>query len=521
MSVKVRITVHNNEIIVYSENPGNLLELIAQAGVVFDAPCAGLGRCGKCRVLVQGDLPTDAVETAVLSEDEIKSGVRLACRKRRVPDGLGIAVPLVAQEHAPAREGIEPVDAGIAVDLGTTSIVVAFINLTDGTVMSMHSLLNPQRAHGADIVSRIRAGLDRTVLDRMTESVIDAVTGEIDRMLGEIGLDRKRIKTITIAGNTVMEHIISGTAVASLAKAPFRPVFTRMRHLPPVSSHLALADGSVNLFPLIGGFVGGDTVASILACSMDLSDETVALIDIGTNAEIAVGSKTGIIASSAPAGPAFEGGEIRHGMRAQRGAIDDVRVVDDTVVLSVRGDTEPEGICGSGLVRIVAELVRAGVITRDGELLDAGRIGGNLALRSIPQGNEQAFLLYRSSNREICLYQSDIRAFQLAKASIAAGLKMLMEQAGRQPARLFIAGAFGNYLNPEDLGYLGMIPLSLVPNTFFVGDSVIAGQKRFILNEPAVDMEKLLASIRHLELAGDTSFNDRFLSLLALAGDIL
>ncbi len=516
MSVGARIVVHTGACAVYAENPGNILELIAQAGVVLDVPCAGLGRCGKCRVRVQGELPPDTVERAVLSGSEIDDGVRLACRKRRIPDGLVIEVQAAAEREAPFEHPLEPVDAGIAVDLGTTSIVVAFVNLSDGTIMTMHSLLNPQRAYGADVVSRIRAGLDRSVLDSMTGSTIDAVTREIESMSREIGLDRTRIKSIAIAGNTTMEHILTGTPVASLAKAPYAPLFTGRRRLPALTSYFGLEDSRAAVFPLIGGFVGGDTVASLLACTMDTSDGTAALVDIGTNAEIAVGGRTGLVVSSAPAGPAFEGGEIRHGMRAQRGAIEDVRIVDDAVHLSVKGDAEPAGICGSGLVRIVTELVRAGVVTSEGELLDAGRIEGNLALRVVTKGDEQAFVLYRSPDREICLYQSDIRAFQLAKASIATGLSMLIEQTGRRPSRLYIAGAFGNYLDPGDLEFLGMIPSYLLPATYFIGDSVISGLKRFILNFPPVDLDGLLSNIHHIELADDPSFNARFLARLAL-----
>ncbi len=516
MFMKTRVMINNNEIMVHSEQPGNLLEIIAQAGSAIDAPCAGLGRCGRCRVHVQGELPPDHVETAVLSGDEISKGVRLACRKRNIPGNLTIVI--TSRGEGPVQtthEKIIPVDIGVAIDLGTTSIVIAFVNLTDGTIMAMHSILNPQRIYGADVVSRIKAGLDRDVLGKMMTLTVSTISRDIETMLSEIGLDIGRITAIYGAGNTTMEHIVSGVNVSGLAKAPYKPAFVDMRHVSYLKSKLGLVGTDVVLFPNIGGFVGGDTVASILACGMDISGETFALIDIGTNAEIAVGNESGILVSSAPAGPAFEGGQIRQGMRAQAGAIEDLRIVDDELKLYVKGDTEPEGICGSGLMRTVTELVKAGVVTEGGELLDADRIDGNLSLRVVKKGGEQAFVLFRSSDREICLYQSDIRAFQLAKASIATGLKLVIERAGVKPVRLYIAGAFGNYLNPGDLEFIGVIPSYLARNTYFIGDSVISGLKRFIINKPVVDMDRLLSNIRHVELADDPSFNKEFLSMLS------
>ncbi len=517
MLVKTRVSTNNHEVIVHAEQPGNILEIIAQAGIALDAPCAGLGRCGKCRVRVQGELPPDSVETAVLTVEEISEGIRLACRKRHIPADLAITIPPAPQEERIITAyGIVPVDIGIAIDLGTTSVVIAFINLSDGTIMAMHSILNPQRTYGADVVSRIKAGLDRGVLEKMMTLTVSSMTRDIEEMLSGIGLNGSRVKVVYIAGNTAMEHIISGMDVSSLAKAPYKPVFTGMRNIQYLKSKPGIAGAEVRLFPLISGFVGGDTVASILACGMDVSGETIALIDIGTNAEIALGNAAGILVSSAPAGPAFEGGQIRHGMRAQPGAIEDIHIVDDDVDLQVKGNAVPEGICGSGLIRIVAELVRSGVITEEGELLDAGHIEGNLSLRSVKKGDEQAFVLYKSFDREICLYQSDVRALQLAKASIATGLELLIERSGLKPARLYIAGAFGNYLNPDDLAFIGMIPPYLAGDTLFIGDSVISGLKRFIMNEPVVDMDRLLSDIRHIELADDPAFNKKYLSMLAL-----
>ena len=516
MLVKTRISTNNHEVIVHAEEPGNILEIIVQAGIALDVPCAGLGRCGKCRVRVQGELPPDSVETAVLSGEEISEGIRLACRKRHIPGDLAITIPPVPQERIITAYGIVPVDIGVAIDLGTTSVVIAFINLSDGTIMAMHSILNPQRTYGADVVSRIKAGLDTGVLEKMMTLTVSSMTRDIEEMLSGIGLNGNRVKVIYVAGNTAMEHIISGTDVSSLAKAPYKPVFTGMRNLQYLKSKLGIAGTEVRLFPLVAGFVGGDTVASILACGMDVSGETIALIDIGTNAEIALGNAAGILVSSAPAGPAFEGGQIRHGMRAQPGAIEDIRIVDDEIDLQVKGNAVPEGICGSGLIRIVAELVRSGVITKEGELLDAGHIEGNLSLHSVKKGDEQAFVLYKSFDREICLYQSDVRALQLAKASIATGLELLIERSGLKPARLYIAGAFGNYLNPGDLAFIGMIPPYLAGDTLFIGDSVISGLKRFIMNEPVIDMDRLLSDIRHIELADDPAFNKKYLSMLAL-----
>lgn len=512
-----QIIFKNKELIVHSEKPGNILEIITQAGIEIDAPCAGIGRCGKCKVITQGDLTPDSVEKAILSEQEINAGIRLACRKRTIPDNLVVILTSEYEQPIFTTSVVQSVDIGIAIDLGTTSIAIAFINLSDGTIMTVHSILNPQRIYGADVISRIKSAINTNVLNSMTQLTINAITKEIKRMLSSTGIEITNIKLIYIAGNTVMEHIIAGKDVSSLAKAPYKPLFTDVEPLPALRDSLGIKNIDVSLFPIIGGFVGGDTVASILASNMDISSEYIALIDIGTNAEIAIGNKSGIIASSAPAGPAFEGGQIIHGMRAQHGAIEDIRILDDEIKLYVKDDIEPEGICGSGLIRIVTELLKAGVINPSGELLEPENVGTNLSIKIVKKGNEQAFVLYKSFNREIALYQSDVRALQLAKASISTGFELLIQHAIEKPEKLYIAGAFGNYLIPDDLVYIGMIPSFLKDKAYFIGDSVILGLKRFIVNEPKVNMDTLLSSIKHIELANEPSFNKVFLSMLELS----
>lgn len=514
MTIKTSIVINDKELIIYSEQPKSILEVLVQAGIDIDAPCAGLGRCGKCRVYIQGELLPDEIERSVLSESEIISGIRLACRKRNMSDNIIVKI-IQEQEKLPKTlQKIQPVDIGIAIDLGTTTIAIAFINLSNGTIIAMHSILNPQRLYGSDVISRIRSALDHLVLRKMKQTTINSITYEIKKMLFQLNLDTSNIKKIYIAGNTTMEHIIFGADVSSLAKSPYKPVFTESKSLGDLKITLGLKDVEVKLFPVIGGFVGGDTIASILACNMDLLDEPIALIDIGTNAEIGVGNRYAISTSSAPAGPAFEGGQIKNGMRAQSGAIEDMHIINDELKLYVKGNKEPEGICGSGLVRIVSELIMSGIVTPLGELLEPEMIPSNLSLKVVKKGNEYAFTLYKSFSKEIYLYQSDIRALQLAKASISAGLVLVSKQAGVKPKKIYIAGAFGNYLKTNDLILIGMIPSYLKESTYFIGDAVISGLKRFIINEPKVDIDKLLHITRHFELADDPSFNDTFLSML-------
>ncbi len=520
MVVKTKIILEDKELIVHSEQPRSILEIITQTGIDMDAPCAGLGRCGRCQVYICGELPPDEVEKAILSETEINAGIRLACRNRTIPDNLVIRVTKEHKEETQTIQKIMPVDIGVVIDLGTTTIAIAFINLSNATMITMHSILNPQRVYGADVISRIKSALDQEVLKNMMRITINAITAEIKRMLSDIGLDTEYIKKIYIAGNTTMEHIISGMDVSSLAKAPYRPLFTGFRSLPELNAALGLNNVEARLFPVVGGFVGGDTIASILACNMDMSDENIALFDIGTNAEIAIGNRSFILTSSAPAGPAFEGGQIRYGMRAQAGAIEGISIIDDELKLYVKSNKEPEGICGSGLIKIVAELLRAGVITTSGELIEPEKISGNLSISVVKKENEYAFVLYRSFNREIYLYQSDIRALQLAKASISAGFELTSRQAKTRAKKLYIAGAFGNYLDTNDLVLIGMIPLYLKDTTYFIGDAVISGLKRFLINEPRVDMDKLLSITKHFELANDPSFNNVFLSMLELTPKI-
>jgi len=518
MFIKTKLIIEDKELDILANSPGSLLEIIVQAGVEIDAPCAGLGKCGKCRVKIYGELNPDSVEKELLTNSELEAGIRLACRKRKINRELVI---YIQKEEArgfseiSVRSGmIMPCDIGVAVDLGSTTISLAFIDLSNDNIISMRSLLNPQRIYGADVVSRIKACLDKSILDKMSVMTADVIRQGIGVMLMEIGLGVERIRSVTIAGNTTMEHILAGIDVSGLAKAPYKPAFREMRKVSDFKKLLAVTVDDIRLFPIVGGFIGGDTVASILAGNMDISDEVTALIDLGTNAEIVIGNKSQLFVTSAPAGPAFEGGEIKQGMRAGNGAIENIYIADDNIKLYVKGDAEPKGICGSGLIAIVGELIKAGIVTTDGELLDSSGIPNNLSIRSVNRNGEQAFLLYKSFNHEVYLYQSDIRALQLAKASIAAGLNMMIKLAGVKPSKLYLAGAFGNYLRPDALQLIGMIPSDLALNTYFIGDSVISGLKRFIINKPNVDMGKLLSAIKHIELADDPSFNRQFLSML-------
>lgn len=516
MFIKSRILLNDKEYNLCTNNPCSLLEVIEQSGTITDAPCAGMGKCGKCKVMVYGNLQPDDLETELLTESEIKSGIRLACRKRIIPDGITIKIKTGEKPSLRTIYSITPSDIAVAIDLGTTTILISLVNLLDNNLIAVHSVPNPQRIYGADVISRIKSGLDGSTLLKMKYVTVNTIANGIEKLIKDIGIDRDRIRSIYIAGNTTMEHIIAGMDLSGLAKAPYKPAFINMLVLTELKTKLDIKIDDIYLFPLIAGFVGGDTIASILATDMDISEEPVALIDIGTNAEIVVGNRDNIYVSSSPAGPAFEGGQIKHGMRAQDGAIQNIVINDDSISLDVKGNTEPEGISGSGLIRIISELTKSKIITESGELLDPGHIANNLAIRSVHKNGEQAFMLYRSLNNEVYLYQSDIRALQLAKSGIAAGLKTLITRSGIKPSKLFLAGAFGNYLNPEDLVLIGMLPLSLASKTYFIGDSVISGLKRFILNEPEVDIEKLLSKIKHIELAQEPSFNKEFISMLEL-----
>ncbi|HEY6874609.1 MAG TPA: ASKHA domain-containing protein [Geobacteraceae bacterium] len=413
----------------------------------------------------------------------------------------------------------------IAFDLGTTTIAASLLDLDSGARLADAGSLNPQREFGSDVVSRLAAACaSRDALGRMAR----LVNGELERLAGEIlaaaGASPGGLATVAIAGNPAMEHLLLGLPVESLAFPPYRPLFTAGRTVSTADLGWQTAVDAC-IFPLPGGFVGGDLVAFLYGAGVaghpSFRPSRVPVtrhrlfLDLGTNGEIALVAGERIYATSAAAGPAFEGGNLACGMAALPGAISGVAFVDDRVGLSVIGGGAPAGVCGSGVIEAIAGLLRAGVMDATGRLLAPGEIPSNLANRVISRNGETAFLLYRDAQREICLTQQDIRQVQLAKAAIRAGMEVLFEKARiRYDAvqEVILTGSFGARLTPDGLKNVGIFPEKMVEICSFVRDGALAGVERAACTSRGSEaVDALAAALRVIPLSGTPAFEKHFL----------
>jgi uncharacterized 2Fe-2S/4Fe-4S cluster protein (DUF4445 family) len=407
----------------------------------------------------------------------------------------------------------------IAFDVGTTTIAASILDRQWGVRLGATGALNPQREFGVDVVSRIEAAL-RSPENLQLQSVL--LNRELERLTRELlttaGLPPGDVGAIAIAGNPAMEHLLLGLDVASLAFPPYRPLFTGGSRIQ--TTELGWEMGfDAYLFPLPGGFVGGDLVAFLYAALCPSSVTTCPpslYLDLGTNGEMAINAGDVIYATSAAAGPAFEGGNLSCGMAALPGAITGVTVTADRLALTTVGDVRPAGICGSGVLAAIETLLHTGVLDYTGRLCEPGEITSNLANRVRKVGGEPAFVLYQDAQRLIYLSQNDIRQVQLAKGAVRAGVDVLLERSGIHydaVQDVILTGSFGTELRPGTLKNIGIFTEKMVEIARFVRDGALVGVEK-ALRDPdgfaAVD--NLAKAMRVIPLSGTPAFEKHFLA---------
>ena len=554
---------------------GELLsECIRAAGLTMETPCNGLGLCGKCRVKAWGDLyPPEDLERGFINAPDI----RLACLARVKGDvwlelfpkgnslktinhGFAIAVGVdcaVKQVILPPPEktaqpylerlpyssnsmdiylkagqleqvkaqqvygvlfdndlidlGPEPGEIlGVAIDIGTTGISAYLLDLASGEILQKESCLNPQIEFGGDVLSRISyclenpqgpAQLRQTILGKLNELVIE-LAGDANRAL--------HVYQVVIAGNTTMLHFVLGIYPGSIARAPYRPLFLEQVDLKAREAGLMICPaGRVTLLPSASGYVGADILAGVVATAFDRKDYPAIFLDIGTNGEIVANLGGRLIATSTAAGPALEGMNISCGCRAEAGAIDSF-YIDDQFELhfTTIGATPPIGICGSGLIDIMAAMVKRKLV------LTSGRFNPNLDSRIKARVRDKKFYL----TEELYISQTDIRQIQLAKGAIAAGVTLLLEEAGlplEEIKEAVIAGAFGYHINPESIREISLLPKGFTGKITFVGNSSVEGARLALINQGVIaQIKELKHRIEVLELSTNPRFQDYFVKAL-------
>lgn len=466
-----------------------LLDVLQSYGVEFH--CGGKGTCGKCRVrLLEGEIPTSPEHRRKLDDLGLAPDWRLACLSSCHSDLLlevGQYETIIQADETPF-EFNPGLGLGMVVDLGTTTLVAQLLDLQSARVLAIETALNPQRRFGSDLISRLETALSEGPA---------LMTGMIRKRIGQMAetmmAGRKEpLERMAIVGNTVMQHLFCGLDVRPLAFFPFESAELGAKRFTAKQLGWKLACNHIQFHPSIGSFVGSDILAGILATGMHERDGYSVLIDLGTNGEIVAGNRRRLMCASTAAGPAFEGAKISRGMLAVSGAISSVEPGDRGWSCRVIGDVEPRGICGSGLIDAVAVLLKGGylgafgeILTGDREIILAGQVG---------------------------ITQKDIQEFLLAKAAIASGLEILLGRLGLRPEDLdsvYIAGAFGNYINVENLLGTGMLGFGH-GHILKRGNTALTGAKMLLFSNPSVT-DSILGKISHVNLESEPRFQDLFI----------
>jgi uncharacterized 2Fe-2S/4Fe-4S cluster protein (DUF4445 family) len=408
----------------------------------------------------------------------------------------------------------------IAIDIGTTTLAGALLDMKDGAERATVSRMNPQVSWDDDVLSRITHGSTADGLKDLHTAIIDAVNGMTAELCERGGIPADSVYSIAFSGNTTMEHLFCGLSPAQLGQAPFAPAFARGLRQNASELGLRVHPRAVAFVsPVIGGFVGGDTVAGMLATRLEMLEKPALMVDIGTNGEIVLAAEDGIRAASTAAGPAFEGARITCGMRATEGAIEKV-LINKKLHLGVIGNTRPAGLCGSGLIDLCAGLLDAGLVTPSGKLLPPEEVPEDTPpeIRDRVQRDGDGgvmFVLGDNSERPVALHAKDIRELQLAAGAIRAGIAILLKQAGLQLADLrhiLIAGGFGSFIRRNHAQRIGLLPPEAESHRIrYVGNASLSGAKWMALSARArEEAERLARHTRHVELSRDTEFAMEF-----------
>lgn len=493
--IKHKITLKPLGKVVEVNDDTPLIDVLNGFGIEF--PCGGKGTCGKCRVkLAEGEITVSPKHGELIDKLNLAPEWRLSCMSRCTSD---ITLEIDQFNHIILADETEfeftpKTGFGIAVDLGTSTLVVQLLNLTNARIIGVETLVNPQVKFGADLISRIQAAMDGK-LTEMTQVIRKTIGDVIENMVKKYDIEPLKV---SIVGNTAMKLMFGGRDLTSLSAYPFITQHLDYDFYKPEELEWNFKVGeNVVFYPSIGSFVGSDILAGIAATRLFSKTNLTALIDLGTNGEIVVGNCKKIVCASTAAGPAFEGSNISMGMRAITGAISSLSIENNLLNPTVIGNTTSRGICGSGLIDAVALLRETEKIGDFGEI----------------HGDDDTIYL----TEKVTLSQKDIHEFQLAKAAIAAGLEILCSNLGYKIddlEEIYISGGFGNYVNLLHVTATGMIeaPPEKIKK---MGNTALVGAKMFLFDDKPV-ISEILSKTTHVNLESDPLFQDIYVGKLML-----
>jgi len=509
----------------------SILEWYRRQHKFMDAPCGGRGDCGRCKIKFLSNAPEASErELLKLSEEEIKQGIRLACmteKNGQIEKTDFIWIDEIfwgnkertyvdeQEEFATPSEKISEVYPkqerafGIALDIGTTTLVIRLVELREDGNFFTWTSMNHQRIYGADVISRIQAA-NEGKLKELQGCIKRDIYALLGNALIETGILAKQIKKIVVAGNTTMCHLLLGYSCEGLGKAPFEPVnisLTKMSFYElfkdigwNTEEKINLTDikAEVTILPGISAFIGADIVAGMYCCDMDLKEETYMLLDIGTNGEMVIGNKNGFKAASTAAGPVFEGGNISCGMPAVTGAISHIKDGQYEVL----GKIKPKGICGSAIIDLAAYLFQKCIIDENGTLSE--------------EYFDDGYLLSECVNAELTnikLTQQDIRELQMGKGAIRAGIEVLLQYA--IPDQIYLAGGFGTAIDVKSACCIGLLPKEVEKKVISVGNTVIEGLHKYLMDpDGEARVINITKNVQEILLAETGKFEESYIHFM-------
>jgi uncharacterized 2Fe-2S/4Fe-4S cluster protein (DUF4445 family) len=526
---KITVSIPERRIVIEAEQGETLLNTLIRAGLYVSAPCGAKGLCGKCAVKVtEGLLEASGSDLNFFPDDGISSGLRLSCTAYPTED-ITVCLPSVdefdfeavsffAESGSGVRSGGKKAISGktgyaVALDIGTTTVAAALVDMSEGKVADSFAQANRQRKYGADVISRILSA-NSGFLPELSGIIRAQIPECINELCGRNGIDRAHISDIAITANTAMIHILLGLSCETLGVYPFKPV---------TLSHVIMGyegifepgfSAKVHILPGISAFIGADIAVGIYLTELYKPGKPALLLDIGTNGEIALKNEDTVICAATAAGPAFEGGNISCGTGAVSGAVRAVKCVGGIFEAETIGNAPPVGVCGSGVVDIAAEMLRNGFIDGTGYLTETGRTSG----------------LYRDDGIEIAsgagcpvvFSQKDVRELQLAKSAVRSGIDALLSCSGLgydDIGAFYIAGGFGFSLNLENAALLGLVPSELIHKISLIGNSSLGGAVKYLTDTNAPEeLSNIIRMTKEHSLPHDELFGRLYIENMSFNG---
>lgn len=505
----------------------NLLQLLLKEGILIENPCGGKGICGKCKVKVLDGNTSSMTEQekSFLTEAEQKSGIRLACLTE-VKGNVQVELLEKEREHRVLTRGYLPAfertlreeGLGVIVDVGTTTVVAALIDLANGEELASASRINAQKNFGLDVLTRITYEYEHpeTGKEELQKAIVDSLNEMIAEICRKVGREIEEIREIHVAANCTMMHMLLGVDARSIGKAPYQPIFLEAKTLHAREIGIQCGeDATLYCLPQVSAYIGADIVAGAYVCELQKEQGNVLFVDIGTNGEIVLASKGHLYTCSCAAGPALEGMNISSGMRAAVGAVEEVEITEEDIRLQTIGDAEAMGLCGSGILSVVKELVKTGIIKKSGVFIKPEHLDENDYRKNYLRVNGKNRELILQKEPELLVTQSDVRQVQLAKGAILSGFRALLKKAGlcmEDLDKVMIAGQFGAHLPADSLIGIGLLPECVREKLIYVGNSSKTGAYMTLMSEKVRgEMEELAKKMEYMELAESEDYERIFI----------